>query len=79
MATISREHLNSLTAQEKLDLIEFLWDSLDPNDIPLHDWQKRELEEALEAYRLNPEEGEEWKVVRAHIERNLEDRKQNHV
>ena len=71
MATLSREHLNSLTAQEKLDLIEFLWDSLDPNDIPLHSWQKRELELALEEYRLNPEEGEEWEVVRARIEKSL--------
>ncbi|MDD5389373.1 MAG: addiction module protein [Gallionellaceae bacterium] len=71
MATISREHLNSLTAQEKLDLIEFLWDSLDPNDIPLHDWQKRELGQALEEYRLNPEEGEEWEIVRARIEKSF--------
>lgn len=71
MATISRVQLNSLTAQEKLDLIEFLWDSLDPNDIPLHDWQKRELEQALEEYRLNPEEGEEWEVVRARIEKSF--------
>ncbi|MDP2430490.1 MAG: addiction module protein [Pseudomonadota bacterium] len=79
MATISREHLGSLSNQEKLELIEVLWDSLDAGALPFHDWQKKELDQALEEYRLNPEEGEEWEVVRAHIERNLEDRQQNHV
>lgn len=71
MATISREQLDSLTAQEKLELIEILWDSLEPDDIPLHDWQKRELEQALAEYRLNPEEGEEWEIVRARIEKSF--------
>ncbi len=71
MATISQEQLDSLTAPEKLDLIEFLWNSLEPDDIPLHDWQKRELEQALEEYRLNPEEGEDWEVVRARIEKSF--------
>ncbi len=79
MATISQEQLHSLTAQEKLGLIEFLWDSLEPGDIPLHDWQKRELQQALEEYRLNPAEGEEWEVVRARIEQGLEARNNNHA
>lgn len=71
MAAISREQLDSLTAQEKLELIEILWDSLEHGDIPVHDWQKRELEQALEEYRLNPEEGEEWEIVRARIEKSF--------
>ncbi len=71
MATISQEQLDSLTAPEKLALIEFLWNSLEPDDIPLHDWQKRELEQALEEYRLNPEEGEDWEDVRARIEKSF--------
>lgn len=79
MATISHEHLHSLTAQEKVELIEFLWDSLEVGDIPLHDWQKRELQQALEEYRLNPEEGEEWEIVRGRIEQDIEARNANHA
>ena len=79
MSAISREQLSSLSAQEKLELIEFLWDSLEPGDIPFHDWQKRELQQALEEHRLNPEEGEEWEVVRARIKQDMEARNNNHA
>ena len=71
MAAISPEQLGNLSNQEKLELIEALWDSLDASALPLHDWQKKELEQALEEYRLNPEEGEEWEIVRARIEQAL--------
>lgn len=41
---------------EKLQLVEDLWDDLaaNPDDVPLHDWQREELERRTENVRQNP-------------------------
>ncbi|HMQ79653.1 MAG TPA: addiction module protein [Ignavibacteria bacterium] len=53
---------------EKLELIGDLWDSLsNPNDIPLTDEQKEELDRRLEAHYKNPESGSSWDEVKARI------------
>ena len=40
--------IDSLTPQERLDLIGRLWDSLSPDDIPLTEVQRAELERRLD-------------------------------
>lgn len=71
MTTITPEQLGKLTDVEKLDLIEVLWNSIDANALPLYDWQKKELDQAIEEYRCNPEEGEDWEIVMARLKQAL--------
>ncbi len=53
-------NLNDLTAAERLQLIEELWDSLsdDPSAIPLTDAQIAELERRLAEYRRDGDPGQ---------------------
>lgn len=43
-------NLNKLSPEEKLRLLEEVWDSLaaDPAKVPLADWQRRELDRRLD-------------------------------
>lgn len=41
--------IDQLTEKEKLDLLEALWMSLDPEKMPLPDWQTSELDRRMEA------------------------------
>ena len=45
-----------LSPSEKLQLVEDLWDDLGatPEDVPVHDWQKRELERRKANLQANP-------------------------
>lgn len=45
-------------------MIETLWDSIDPNDLPMPESHQRALDIALADYRRNPEEGRSWDEVR---------------
>ena len=40
------ESIFDLSVEEKLQLVEDLWDDLgtDPDAVPIHDWQKAELD-----------------------------------
>lgn len=61
--------LLELSPDEKLDIIEALWESLNqsPELIPLPEWQKRELDRRQAAYELNPEPLLTWEEVQANI------------
>ena len=41
--------LNKMSVSEKLEAISLIWDSLasNPNDIPVPEWQRAELEQRL--------------------------------
>ena len=58
-------NLDDLTAAERLQLIEELWDSLsdDPSAIPLTDAQIAELERRLAEYRRDGDPGQPWRKV----------------
>ncbi len=58
-----------LTLSEKLQLVEDLWDSiaLDPDRIPVLEWQKEELAKRKAAYLQNPASGSSWEVVKERI------------
>jgi putative addiction module component (TIGR02574 family) len=61
--------INKLSAEERLDLIEELWDSLsaDPSKIPLTDAQARELDRRLAEMDQDESLGIPWETVLAHI------------
>lgn len=51
-----------LSPDEKLQLVEDLWDDLaaTPDVVPVHDWQKRELARRKENLMKNPASGMTW-------------------
>lgn len=53
----------SLSPDQRLTLIGELWDSLDPNEIPLTDAQKEELDRRLDDLEHDPSSGTPWQVA----------------
>ena len=58
-----------LSPSEKLQLVEDLWDDLaaSPSDVPLHDWQKKELEQRKLRLMSNPESGISWNEIKRRV------------
>jgi putative addiction module component (TIGR02574 family) len=69
--SLSTEDIQALTADERL-LISALWDSLvdSPEDIPVTEAQRRELDRRLDRYRRGLTKLHSWEEVRARIERD---------
>jgi putative addiction module component (TIGR02574 family) len=69
-----------LTAAERIQLAQDLWDSLEPAEIdaelPLTDAQKAELDRRLADLERNPEGGAPWEQVRAELEAGLKKHRQ---
>lgn len=61
--------LLQLPAQERLQIIEGLWDSLtrQPADLELPAWQAAELDRRLAEYEANPDEGASWAELKQRI------------
>ncbi|GAW87379.1 conserved hypothetical protein [Bathymodiolus platifrons methanotrophic gill symbiont] len=66
-------NLNTLPLDEKIQLVEDLWDSIAEEKavLPISKEQKRELNSRLEAYALDNNKGREAKLVFADIRRKL--------
>ena len=58
-----------LSAAEKLQLVEDLWDDLaaSPSDVPVHEWQKEELARRKANLMSKPASGLSWEEVKASI------------
>jgi putative addiction module component (TIGR02574 family) len=58
-----------LSAAEKLQLVEDLWDDLaaTPSGIPIHDWQKEELARRKANLKRNPASGLSWEEVKRRV------------
>jgi len=63
-------NLDSLSPEEKLRLLEEVWDSLaaDPSRVPLADWQRRELDRRLDELEREGPTGIPWERVLSEIE-----------
>jgi putative addiction module component (TIGR02574 family) len=63
------ENLLALSLTEKLQLVEALWDNIAASaaDVPVLDWQKRELAARKAAYTRRPRTGRSWEEVRESI------------
>ena len=66
---MSTDSLFDLTPPEKLQLVEDLWDDLaaTPNDVPIHDWQKDELERRKANLLSKPSSGVSWQDVKSRL------------
>jgi putative addiction module component (TIGR02574 family) len=60
-----------LSVAERIQLVEDLWDSLvvNPDDVPVTQAQRDELDRRLQAQRDNPSAGMSWQQVKADIKR----------
>lgn len=66
MATVVEQAMR-MSVEEKLQLIATLWDSMTPEDIPIPDWQRQELERRIEAQQQDPQPGQTWEDVKREI------------
>jgi putative addiction module component (TIGR02574 family) len=64
-----------LSPAEKLQLVEDLWDDLaaTPETVPVHQWQKDELERRKANLTKNPGSGLPWEEVKRRV-RSLQGR-----
>jgi putative addiction module component (TIGR02574 family) len=58
-----------LSPTEKLQLVEDLWDDLaaDPESVPVHEWQEKELTRRNENLMKNPASGLAWEEVKRRV------------
>ncbi len=65
--------IDSLNVEERLELIESLWESLvvDPSNIPVTDAQKQMLDERLDEIDAGDDAGIPWEDVKARIQKRL--------
>ena len=70
MAKITIEDLKELSVEEKILLVEDLWNSIasQPESVPLTQAQRMELDRRLEINRRAPLRGASWNEVRGRIE-----------
>jgi putative addiction module component (TIGR02574 family) len=70
MSTVLKRAL-SLDVEDRLQLIEELWDSLavTPEAIPVTDAQRKELARRRRVHARNPSAAKSWEDVRAKLER----------
>ncbi len=66
-------NLNTLPIEQRIQLVEDLWDSIaqDKVALPITQDQKDELDLRLEAYSLDKNQGKEAKLVFSDIRKNL--------
>lgn len=66
--------LEQLTAEQRLQLVGELWDSLteQPESVRLTDSQQAELQRRLERHRDNPLAGTSWHEFRARVTEHRE-------
>jgi putative addiction module component (TIGR02574 family) len=55
--------IKSLSPQERLALLEEIWDSLEPEDVPVTDAQRRELDRRLDDLERDGDLGIPWGEV----------------
>jgi putative addiction module component (TIGR02574 family) len=62
--TLSKAEIFELPVEERLLLIETLWDSIETNELPLPESHRRALDESLADYKRDPAAGSSWSDVR---------------
>ena len=65
----TRIDISELTPAERLRLVEELWDSLSPSDLPLTAAQSEELDRREALHHADPKRGRPWRDVLDEIER----------
>jgi len=71
VSILSPKHIRELTPEERIDLIDLLWESFveDPDSLPVTDEQRAELRRRLAEHEQDPEAAKPWSEVRDELER----------
>ena len=71
IASMATTHIDisRLSPAQRLQLVEELWDSLTPADIPLTSTQAEELDRREALHQAHPDAGRPWREVLDEIER----------
>lgn len=69
MSTLAKADVLNLSVSERIQLVEDIWDTIAkvPEAVGLSREQKEELDNRLDAYHQNPEEGSTWELVQKRI------------
>jgi len=72
MKQVSVADVLALPVEERIRLVEAIWDSIAevPEQVELSPDQAAELDRRLAEYEKNPSEGSPWQKVRARLERS---------
>ena len=69
MSVLTKADIASLSVAERIQLVEDIWDSIaeTPEDAPVTEDQRRELDARLSAMRQDPAGGSSWEAARERI------------
>jgi len=69
MKTISASDIAEMPMEQRIQLVEDIWDSIAelPEAVKIPHWHQLELERRLAAYHANPDEGSPWSEVKQRI------------
>ena len=67
--TTNEPSVFNLSPEEKLQLVEDLWDDLSekPGQVPIHDWQIKELERRKANLMNNPAPSASWEEIKKRV------------
>ena len=65
MSSNLTEEARKLSIDERINLVEEIWDSIAEENgcFELSDAQKQELDRRLESFRVNPSQGRTWEEI----------------
>jgi len=71
MSPAQLEEILRLSIEERIQLVEAIWDSIadNPETLPLTDAQREELDRRLAEHRRNPQAARPWPEVRDSLSR----------
>lgn len=71
MKKISASDIAEMPVEERIRLVEDIWDSIAelPGSVTVPEWHREELEKRLEAYHADPAEGSPWHEVKERLQR----------
>ena len=64
MSPLQLEEILHLSVEERIQLVEAIWDSVTPESLPLTGAQRKELDRRLSEFRNDPKAGRSWPEVR---------------
>ena len=69
MKTLSAAQLIEMPVEQRIQLVEDIWDSIAevPESVSIPDWHKKELEQRLEIHHATPGKGSPWAEVKDRI------------